>query len=89
LIAAGAIGVFFWLRRKSRQRETQETPATNQNSNEPSPLPIIEPKRTTYQRASRTDTIDSQSPSSRDYQGSTGTGRPLSELMSTERAEME
>lgn len=89
LILAVAIGMFFWFRRKSRQREPKVTPASNHHRDELSPLPTIEPKLNQYQRVSKTETVDSHSQCSREYPGSTGTGRPLSELMSTERAEME
>ncbi|CAG7973048.1 unnamed protein product [Penicillium nalgiovense] len=88
LLVALAMGALIFYRRKCRQKETQGVP-TNQQNDELAPLPMIWYKEPHNTRLSQTETVASSfSNLSNNNQRSEGTGRRLSELMSTERVEI-
>jgi hypothetical protein len=89
LLVALAMGALIFYRRKCRQKETQGVPVTNQQNDELAPLPMIWYKEPHNARLSQTETVASSfSNLSNNNQRSEGTGRRLSELMSTERVEI-
>ncbi|KAL3474754.1 hypothetical protein BJX99DRAFT_230961 [Aspergillus californicus] len=87
LLLAVAIGAFILYRRKTRQKEIREVTATNPPRDELTPLPTFEYKDH-HTRLSQAETIGTPSQLSSDNQRTEGAERPLSELMSTERAEL-
>jgi DNA-directed RNA polymerase specialized sigma24 family protein len=83
-----AMGAFIFYRRKRRQKDAQGVPVTNQPNDELAPLPIICYKEPHTTRLSQTETVASSFSKLSSDQRSEGTDRRLSELMSTERAEL-
>ncbi|KAL4787059.1 hypothetical protein BJX76DRAFT_354471 [Aspergillus varians] len=88
LFLAVAIGAFIIYRRRACQKKTQEITATGQPSDGLAPLPVFMSKDPYNTRLSQTETIATSSQLSSNNQISEGTERPLSELMSAERAEL-
>ena len=95
LLLVGAIGAFFFLRRRAR-RNTAQDPVINSDSDGLAALPFSE-KNSHLRHLSQTETLTSSQPSSdhwrstvRDSQMSEMHGRDsqISELMSTERVEI-
>lgn len=95
LLLVGAIGAFFFFRRRAR-RDTADTPPINSDGDGLAALPFSE-KNPHQRHLSQTETLTSSQPSSdywkstmRDSQMSEMHGRDsqISELMSTERVEI-
>ncbi|KAL4744794.1 hypothetical protein BDW72DRAFT_74559 [Aspergillus terricola var. indicus] len=88
LLLAVAIGAFIIYRRRTCQKDTQDNTATNQPSDGLAPLPVFIYKDPYNTRLSQTETIATSSQLSSNNQIPERTERPLSELMSAERAEL-
>lgn len=92
LVAAIAVGALIIYRRKSRRKGNVAREITATNPNQPGDglgaLPTFAYKDHHQTRLSQAETIGSSSQFSTDNQRTERTERPLSELMSTERAEL-
>ncbi|OOQ86431.1 hypothetical protein PEBR_21340 [Penicillium brasilianum] len=88
LLIAATIGAFLLCRRKRRHNAAQEVSVIDQPRDDLAPLPIFGYQEPHHTRMSQTETVTSLSQMSSDNRRSTGTEKRLSELMSTERAEL-